>query len=216
MLHRLLVLLAVLAAALALAGSALAIAVHVRVEGLTATIFGADEPLLAPFVGPLAADGGSVHPLAQPTALGALEAASRRGEFYYRLKSLSFGLFVDRIGRYPSGGSSGWVYKVNGVSPPVGAADYVLRDGDEVLWYFARFGKKGGPTTLELEASSPGCFETVARDDRGRAARAHDVVFLVDGKPGRAASGRICPAAGHRTLRATKLGAIRSQLVVVG
>jgi hypothetical protein len=214
-LHRLLVLLAALAAALALAGSAVAITVHVRVEGLTTTIFGADEPLLVPFVGPLAAEGGSVHPLAKPTALGALEAASRRGEFFYRLKSLSFGLFVDRIGRYPSGGSSGWVYKVNGVSPPVGAADYVLRDGDRVLWYFAKFGPKGGPATLELEGSSPGCFEAVARDDKGKATKARDVVFLVDGKPVRAASGEICPAGRRRTLRAMKPGAIRSELVVL-
>ena len=214
MLRRLLVSLAVVALALALAGSALALTVHVRVEGVTTTIFGAGEPLIAPFAGALVADDGSLHTLAKPTALGALEAASRKGEFFYRLRSLSFGLFVDRIGRYPSGGSSGWVYKVNGVSPPVGAADYVLEDGDRVLWYFAKFGPSGGPKTLELEGASNGCFQAVARDDKGRATKARDVVFVVDGRPIRSRSGEICPAARWRALRATKPGSIRSELVL--
>ena len=215
MLRRFSVLLAASAAALALAGSAVALTVHVRVEGLTATIFGAQEPLLAPFSGTLAAADGSVHALAKPTALGALEAASRRGEFFYRLKALSFGLFVDRIGRYPSGGSSGWVYKVNGVSPPVGAADYVLEDGDRVVWYFAKFGPGGGPKTLELRGASHGCFQALARDDKGRAAKAREVVFLADGKPFRSPSGEICPAGRWSTLRATKPGAIRSEIVLL-
>lgn len=216
MLRRFSVLVTALAIALALAGSAVAVTVHVRVEGLTTTIFGAEEPLLSPFTGALAAEDGSAHPLAKPTALGALEAASRKGEFFYRLKALSFGLFVDRIGRYPSGGASGWVYKVNGVSPPVGAADYVLEDGDRVVWYFARFGPEGGPKTLELEGTSNGCFRAVARDDRGRAAKARDVVFIADGKPVRSPSGEICPAGRWSTLRATKRGAIRSEVVVLG
>ena len=54
-------------------------------------------------------------------------------------------LTSSQIGRYPAYGSSGWVYKVNGVSPPVGANAYALKEGDEVLWYFARFGAQGGP-----------------------------------------------------------------------
>jgi hypothetical protein len=210
------VLLVALAAVLALAGSAFGLTVHVRVEGLTTTIFGAEEPLISPFTGTLAADDASVHALAKPTALGALEAASRKGEFFYRLRALSFGLFVDRIGRFPSGGSSGWVYKVNGVSPPVGAADYVLREGDRVVWYFARFGPGGGPKTLELEGAIHRCFRAIARDDKGRAVRARDVVFLADGKPVRSRSGEICPAGRWSTLRATKSGAIRSEVVVLG
>jgi len=214
-LRRLPILLVALAAALALAGSAFAITVRVRVEGVTTTIFGAEEPLLSPFTGSLAADDGSVHALAKPTALGALEAASRRGEFFYRLKALSFGLFIDRIGRYPSGGSSGWVYKVNGVSPLVGAADYVLEDGDYVVWYFAKFGPGGGPKTLELEGTSHGCFQAIARNDKGRAAKARNVVFLGDGKRVRSRSGEICPAGRWSTLRATKPGTIRSEVVVL-
>lgn len=209
------ILLVALAATLALAGSAAAFTVHVRVEGLTTTIYGAQEPLLTPFSGALVADDGSVHTLAKPTALGALEAASRRGEFYYRLRALSFGLFVDRIGRYPSGGSSGWVYKVNGVSPSVGAADNVLADGDHVVWYFAKFGPGGGPETLELESAAGGCYQAVSRDDKGRSKPARNVVFLADGKRVRSRSGAICPTGRWSTLRAAKAGAIRSEVVVL-
>ena len=59
------------------------------------------------------------------------------GEFYYRLTHSSFGDYVSQIGRYPAAGSAGWVFKVNGVSPPVGADQVALKDGDSVLWYCA-------------------------------------------------------------------------------
>jgi hypothetical protein len=213
-LRRLAVLLAVAAAALALAGSAAALTVHVRVEGVTKTIFGAAERELEAFAGAVVADDGSLHELTRPTGLGALEAASREGEFFYRLKSFSFGLFVDWVGRYPAQGTSGWVYKVNGVSPPVGAADYVLEDGDRVLWYHAEFGPEGGPKSLELVARPGGCFQAVLQDDAGKSTPAGDVIFLVDGRRVRSASGESCPTGQWRRLRATKAGAIRSRVVL--
>ena len=213
MVHRLLVLLGAAVAALALGASASALTVHVRVEGATKTIFGAAEPELDPFAGTLVADDGSPHELAQATALGALEAAGRQGEFFYGLKAVSFGLFVDRIGRYGSEGASGWVYKVNGVLPSVGAADYVLRDGDHVLWYYATFGPDGGPKTLDLVAR-PGCFQAVLEDDAGKSTNARDVIFLADGRRVRSPSGEFCPTGKWRRLRATKAGAVRSRAVL--
>ena len=48
----------------------------------------------------------------------------------------------------PGRGQHGWVFKVNGVSPPVGADQVALKDGDTVLWYWAEFGSTGGPPTL--------------------------------------------------------------------
>lgn len=38
---------------------------------------------------------------------------------------------------------SGWMYKVNGVSPNVGALSYTLKEGDTVLWYYVNNGKDG-------------------------------------------------------------------------
>jgi hypothetical protein len=216
-LRRFLIILAVAAAALAAAAPAFALDAHVRVEGATRTIFGATEPTLAVFTGAIASADGSQQNLAQPTALGALESASVAGEFFYDLQSLSFGLFVDRIGRYPGGGESGWAYKVNDVSPPVGAADYVLQDGDRVLWYWATFGAAGGPPTLEIKAggqkSGRSCFHTLAYDDAGKATAATEVIFLLDGRRVRSSDGRICPAGSWHRLRATKAGAVRSAVL---
>jgi hypothetical protein len=147
------------------------------------------------------------------TPFGALERASRIGEFYYHAGEFSFGPYVDRIGRYPASGSTGWVYKVNHVSPPVGANAYRLKDGDEVLWYFARFGAQGGPKTLDLIRTTAGCFRALLRDDNGKKSRASDVVFVQDGRRIRSASGERCPSGRWRGLRATKAGAIRSEVV---
>jgi hypothetical protein len=205
------------AVALVLAAPAAALSVHVRVEGLTRTLFGRTEPLVTVFTGALAADGSTVT-LSEPTALGALEAASREAEFFYRLHASAFGPYVGQVGRYGGSGASGWVYKVNGVSPPVGAADYVLKDGDTVLWYYATFGAAGGPPTLELEETADGdtrCFQAVARDDAGKATTARGVVYLVDGRRIRDADGRRClNGTSWRKLRVTKAGAIPSRLIL--
>ena len=126
---------AVVLAALVLVPSAAAVRVHVRVEGAKTTILGTTAPLVN----------------VQANALDALEAASGIGEFYYHVQHTSFGPYVDQIGRYAGAGRSGWVFKVDGKSPPVGADAVTLKDGDTVLWYWAQFGAAGGPKTLALE-----------------------------------------------------------------
>ncbi len=116
---RRLVILSLLLAAV-FSSSALAANIKVRVEGRTQTIYGSVQPSLQ-------ADN----------ALQALDVASTAGEFHYVLTPSSFGDYVSQIGKYAAGGTSGWVFKVNGASPPVGADKVVLKDGDVVLWYWA-------------------------------------------------------------------------------
>jgi hypothetical protein len=204
---------AALAAALALPASALGVRVHVRVEGKTTTIFGARQPLLTPFTGSLPIGEDSIE-LAQPTPLGALEAASAAGEFFYALQQFSFGPFVSQVGRYPGEGTAGWVFKVNGASPPVGADAVVLEEGDEVLWYYAQFGiVPGGPPTLDLVRLPRGCFRADALDDAGVRTAASNVVFRLDGRRVESASGRICPRGAWSEIRATKDGAVRSEVL---
>ncbi len=203
-----------LAAALALPGAAFALRAHVRVEGKTATIFGATEPLISVYTGSLAVGDATID-LAQPTPLGVLEAASARGEFFYELKSFSFGPYVSQIGRYPAEGTTGWVFKVNGVSPPVGADAYVLKEGDEVLWYFAQFGiVAGGPPTLDLVRLKRGCFRADEQDDSGTRTAARGVTFSLDGRKVLAQSGRLCPTGSWHQIRAEKGGDIRSQVLL--
>ena len=217
MFRRTLALAGLACAALALAGPALAVRVHVRVEGAKTTIYGAAEPALTPVTGTFTPPDGPPVTVAGSTPLGALERASRKGEFAYRVAEFAFGPYVDRIGRRAAGGATGWVFKVNGASPPVGADKYQLKEGDRVLWYFARFGPTGGPQTLDLVlAASSGegrCYGVVAQDDAGKERRVRDVVFHVDGRRVASASGRACVRRHWHRLRATKRGFVRSPLV---
>ena len=177
----------------ALAPAALAANVKIRVEGKTTTIFGATQPTVT-------ADN----------ALQALDAASTAGEFYYGLTTSSFGDYVSQIGKYPAAGSTGWVFKVNGVSPPVGADKATLKDGDVVLWYWATFGTSGGPPTLELQRLPANCYVVQSVTDAGKRSRAATATLVVDGKRFRTRNGRACIGRHTGLVRATAPGAVRS------
>ncbi|MEZ5101324.1 MAG: DUF4430 domain-containing protein [Thermoleophilia bacterium] len=220
MLRRSATLLGILAGSLALAAPALAVDVTVRVEGKTRTLFGTELPSVEPFEGTLAAIDTAGAPatveLRTPTPLGALEAASREGEFYYHVTTSSFGAYVDRVGRFAGTGASGWVFKVNGRSPSVGASAYRLRDGDDVLWYYATFGAKGGPLTLEIRLEArTGCLVAIGRDDKGVAERVRNVRFELDTGVRRSATGRVCPDVWH-SVRVVKKGAVPSSTRYAG
>src|SRR3954451_9212240 len=84
---------------------------------------------------------GSGHEatLSGPTALGALATAER---WHSALRPLavsdefSFGLFVCGVGGFNGSDNAFWLYKVNHVSPEVGADAFKVHNGDDVLWYF--------------------------------------------------------------------------------
>jgi Domain of unknown function (DUF4430) len=191
---RRLMILAVAAALVAvLAEAALAVNVRVRVEGRTQTIFGMAEPRVT-----------------AENALGALDAASLAGEFYYHVTQFSFGPFVDQIGRYRAEGSNGWAFKVNGASPPVGADSVVLGDGDVVLWYWATFSEQGGPPTLLLRRTARNCYAVFMQDDRGRTQAAGGAQLLFDGKRRSTRGGRACIGRHVGLVRAVRTGAVRS------
>jgi hypothetical protein len=186
-------------AALLLVPAASALRVHVRVEGKTRTIFGSAEPALT----------------VKANALDALESASVDGEFYYHVSQTSFGPYVDQVGRYVAGASTGWVFKVNGVSPPVGADKVTLKDGDRVLWYWATFGPSGGPPTLLLKAGSKrGCYRVLAQDDTGKSKAARGARLHMDRRSVRVgASGTACAGKHRGLVTATLKGAVRSNAV---
>ena len=193
MLRRSLIAVAVLAAALAVAPFAAAALVHIRVEGKTLTLFGPTEPRVV-----------------AATPLEALQAAAKAGEFYYHLTASSFGNYIDQVGLYGGSGSAGWVFKVNGVSPPVGADQVQLKDGDVVEWYYATFGATGGPPTLMLKPTAPGCYAATGADDQGAQKVPAALVFHLDGKTIPAAAGRICPRQPHGLVWASAPGVVRS------
>ncbi len=173
--------------------AALAARVHVRVEGKTTTIFGATEPVLG-----------------APNALDSLNAASLVGEFYVHVAATAYGPYVDQIGLYHAAGSSGWTFKVNGVSAPVGADKVTLKNGDRVVWYWATFGPSGGPPTLVLSRGKrAGCYRVVQQDDAGKTTATSGAVLHVDDRSVRGA----CVGRHRGLVRATKTGAVRSNAV---
>ena len=135
---------------------------------------------------------------------------ARIGEFFAHVASSSFGPYVDQIGYYPAAGSAGWVFKVNGVSPPVGADQVVLKDGDSVLWYYAEFGPNGGPPTLALSSPSTGCYRATGQDDKGVEKVPAGLVFHIGAKTVPAPAGRVCPKRPHGLVWASAPGAVRS------
>jgi hypothetical protein len=182
-----------------LPASAFAATVKVRVEGQTQTLFAPAEATVT-----------------AASAQEALEQASLAGELYYHVTVTGFGPYVDQVGRYGGTASSGWVFKVNDVSPPVGADKVVLKDGDRVLWYYAAFGQQGGPPTLLVKPAAKGCYRAQAFDDNGKPATVSGLVFHIGSK--RTIKGSqnvdVCPGPHPGVLvRATAAGAVRSNAV---
>jgi Domain of unknown function (DUF4430) len=187
---------------------ALAVKVHVRVEGRTRTIFGATEPLID-------VTSPRANPLPE-NALDALESAGALGEFYYHVSFLPT-FRVDQIGRYAAVGQTAWAYKVNGIVPMVPANEYRLKQGDRVLWYFAQLGiVPGGPKTLVLtRLPRSKCYRVQAQDDRGTLTAAIGAVLHVGKrrvKTQGATQFALACVGPHRgsLVRATLAGAIRS------
>jgi Domain of unknown function (DUF4430) len=186
--------------ALVVPATSLAATVKVRVEGKSQTLFGPTEITVT-----------------ASNALDALEQASIIGEIYYHVTPTSFGPFVDQVGRYGGSGSSGWVFKVNDLSPPVGADKVTLADGDRVLWYYADFGPTGGPPTLTVKAAAKaGCYTAAALDDNAKATTVAGLTWHVGSK--KTAAGTTgtayCPGKHAGLLvRATATNAVRSNVV---
>ena len=148
--------------ALALAAPAAAsIPVDVRVEGangrnLTADRYLTDTTSITTTQRPPNCNGtGATKTIAGRTALGALvdgERVDRRLDPLLVSDEFSFGLLVCGIGGDEASGSSFWLYKVNHVSPEVGADQFAVKRGDDVLWFFSGGAQNSGN---ELELLGP-------------------------------------------------------------
>lgn len=79
---------------------------------------------------------------AGPTALDIVKNATAICGFGYHISNTSFGPYLDQIGSDKAAGLTGWLYLVDFNAPSVGAADYVLKPGDSVLWFYGDFNWK--------------------------------------------------------------------------
>jgi hypothetical protein len=119
---------------------------------------------------------------------------------------------VDQIGLYPGAGRSGWSYKINGASPPVGADQATLHEGDTVLWYWSTFTEQGGSPTLLLRhrVHKRNCYSVYSQNDLGIPSPAAGAKLLVDGRSVKTSGGRGCVGKHRGLVRATLPNAVRS------
>jgi len=104
---------------------------HLRIEGQSTTYCDAD--------------------VQANTALQIIENGASVCGYTYNIQQASFGRYLSAINGESASGSSGWMYRVNWISPMDGADDYQLLPGDQVLWSFGQFGNE--PLRISLSAT---------------------------------------------------------------
>tara|TARA_Y100000310_G_C20685889_1_gene818974 strand:- start:433 stop:2178 length:1746 start_codon:yes stop_codon:yes gene_type:complete len=72
--------------------------------------------------------------------LDIVENGSEICDYTYTIEDTAFGPYLSEVAGEAAEGLEGWLYLVDYVSPPIGAADYVLVEGEEVLWYYGEWG----------------------------------------------------------------------------
>ena len=127
----------------------LTVTANVRIEGKNDTVWTGEVTFSNSTV---TTTDGVTHYLNEPTALGALDEANKSGGFGYVLVDYGWGLYVSEIAGEPPIGWDGWMYRVNYASPWVGAADYTLYGGEDVLWYFGAW--TAPPLKIELDKTT--------------------------------------------------------------
>jgi hypothetical protein len=78
------------------------------------------------------------------TVLDLLEVAADVCDFEYVAEDTAYGIYVSSIDGVDAEGMEGWQYWVDWQSATVGAADYQLSDGEDVLWAYGQFDIKPG------------------------------------------------------------------------
>jgi len=172
---------------------------------------------------------GTRQILRGPTALGVLADASATRSALRPLgisDQFDFGLLVCGIGRRLGSDSAFWLYKVNHRSPEVGADQFKVRDGDEVLWYYsnpAANANVGDELAIVAPARArsdvPFTARVVSYDAQGVRRLAANATVSLQGRSAKTdAKGRIkviLPGRGTAKLRATRGGDIPSPVTTV-
>jgi len=107
-------------------------------------------------------DKDGAHHTTGVTALGALDDAARLGAFPYVVGDTAWGLSIESINGLafdPNPPYPGWMYRVNGAMPPVGADAYALKAGDDVLFYYGVW--DATPTAVRVSSRRPSLDSTL-------------------------------------------------------
>lgn len=90
------------------------------------------------------------------TAMDIVENGAEICGYTYFIEQSSWGPYLKKINNGEAHDLIGWLYFVNWLAPAVGAADYSLEPGDEVLWYFGEWGWMPTKLTLNSEKVESG------------------------------------------------------------
>jgi hypothetical protein len=134
------------------------VTIDIRIEGEDAQIWSGTVTVDESWI---TADNSQVeYHLEDPTALGALDEAAEEGDFSYTTTDEWGGLFVTSIEGEEGEGMAGWLYRVDYISPSVGAADFILDETSppdpphsEVLFYYGLWDDI--PLRLEVDNTTP-------------------------------------------------------------
>jgi hypothetical protein len=134
------------------------VTVNVRIEGEDENIWNDSVTVDESWI---TADNSDIeYHLEDPTALGALDEAATEGEFPYETTDEWGGLFVTSIDGEEGEGMAGWMYRVDYISPSVGADQFILDETSppdpphqEVLFYYGLWDDI--PLKLEVDNIAP-------------------------------------------------------------
>ena len=85
----------------------------------------------------LARDSAVVIEAGATSALNVLKTVLDTAGKPYVIRNGSYVAEIDGLGEFDKGANAGWLYAVNGITPPTTAAkDFILSEGDTVRWYY--------------------------------------------------------------------------------
>lgn len=82
---------------------------------------------------------GNIEVNSSSTAYSVLRELAKQNGKSISIKGFGSTVYVsgiDGLKEFDHGPSSGWMYKVNGTPPNIGAGAYRLKAGDQVIWYY--------------------------------------------------------------------------------
>ena len=114
--------------------------------------------------GTVASKNGLVIKAGVTTVMDALKTVLNDAGKTCVIRGGNYVVSIDGLGELDKGANSGWMYNVNNVTVQTSASDCVLKDGDEVLWYYTldykkdsrNTGMKGDETTTPATETQTG------------------------------------------------------------
>ncbi len=163
------------------------VTVDVRIEGEDDTIWSGTVTVTESWI--TADNSGIEYHLEDPTAMGALDEASKEGDFPYETTDQWGTLFITSIDDEEPEAPAGWMYWVDYVSPGVGAADFILDETSppepphqEVLFALCEWTDL--PLKVEVDDTEPDVGEdftvTVSAYDGGEWLPVEDATVYAD------------------------------------